>query len=36
MYVHEQQAPAATPIPGVAHATLAGDVLGDRPKACAA
>ena len=30
MYVHEQQAPAATPIPGVAHATLAGQAAGLR------
>ena len=30
MYIHPQQAPAATPIPGVAHATLAGSAEGLR------
>ncbi|MBC5786129.1 cupin domain-containing protein [Ramlibacter sp. USB13] len=30
MYVHDQHAPAATPIPGVAHATLAGSAEGLR------
>jgi mannose-6-phosphate isomerase-like protein (cupin superfamily) len=28
MYIHEQQQPVATPIPGVAHATLAGQDHG--------
>jgi quercetin dioxygenase-like cupin family protein len=30
MYIHDQQPPAATPIPGVAHATLAGSAEGLR------
>ena len=28
MYVHDQSRPAATPIPGVAHATWAGGQTG--------
>ena len=28
MYIHDLQTPAATPIPGVAHATLAGSAEG--------
>ena len=30
MYVHEQSRPAATPVPGVAHATWAGGPTGGR------
>jgi quercetin dioxygenase-like cupin family protein len=30
MYIHEQPQPAPTPIPGVAHATLAGQAEGLR------